>query len=132
MISLITILKSIILEKIAARAIEDTFKLNQNGLLNKTGENTIYQGSQEVVKFGVGEISSGVMYLKGGFLSLRPGRGNGAATIKFLFNRLPKINNIRLKCKDKVLPFWEKAGGKVIKKDDDYNTVDIYRPDVMK
>ena len=120
------------MNNIAIRAVEDTFKLNINGLLNKTGENIIYQDSLEIIKFGVGHISSGVLYLSGGFLSLHPRRGHGSAAIRFIFNKLPKINNIRLKCKDGVLPFWEKAGGKVIKKDDDYNTVDIYRPDVVK
>lgn len=132
MSTLVNLLKLILLEKILPKTAEDTFKLNRNGLLNKAGENTIYQGYKEIVKFGVGEISGGVMYLKGGFLSLIPGHGYGKAAIKFLFSRLPKINNIRLKCKDGVLAFWTKAGGKVISKDDNYNTVDIYRPDVIR
>ena len=107
-----------------------SFKLNINGTLNKTGENLIFSGSKEVIKFGVGTISNGNMYLSGGFLSLYPGKGFGKATIKFLFNRLPRINTIILKCKDNVLPFWKKAGGKISDRLPEYNVVTIYRYNV--
>lgn len=105
-------------------------KLNDNGLFNKDGENIVYADGNEVVKFGSRDVKNGSMEILN-FLSIYEKQGYGKSTIKFLFDKLPKIDTIRLKCKNGVLPFWKKVGGVVVSKDNNYNNVEIKRDNVV-
>ena len=103
-----------------------SFKLNNNGLLNKKGHNIIFNGKEEVVQMGVNGIDHGTMHLND-FMSLHEGHGYGKMAVTWLFTALPAIKTIELKCKDGVLPFWTNCGGVVTNKDEYYNTVTISR-----
>lgn len=43
-------------------------------------------------------------------------RGYGTMAIEFLFNKLPKIQNIYIQCYPDACGFWEKIGGVVVKR----------------
>lgn len=103
-------------------------KLN-HGLLNKSGQNIVTYNGQEVVNFIISRINDGILYLEH-FLSVKEGQGFARATIEMLFSKLPKVNTIRLQCKDGILPFWQKVGGIVVNKDKNYNLVDINRQNI--
>lgn len=102
----------------------DTYQLSEemrfnDGRFNKSGHNTIYMDDEAIVDFGVGEIGTvsvgdviydNSIYLKGGYNAASQGRGYGTIGIKFIFNKLPKIQNIILQCYDTACPFWKKLG----------------------
>lgn len=43
-------------------------------------------------------------------------RGHGTLAIKFIFDKLPKIQNIYIQCYPDACGFWSKIGGVVVKK----------------
>ena len=108
--------------------LNEDFRLNDNGYLNKVGFNSVYDADsdEEVATMKIDGVHNGVMELID-FVSNKEGQGNGKKVIDFLFQKLPRVNTIHLKCKDGVLGFWQKAGGKVVGKQDGYNIVDINR-----
>ena len=76
-----------------------------------------------IVDFGVGGLGTieingesypNSLYLKGGYNASEQGKGYGSMGLKFIFDKLPKINNIILQCFDTACPFWEKMGGQEI------------------
>lgn len=94
-----------------------------DGKFNKNGANTIYMGDNPIVDFGVGGIGNmningetipNALYLKGGYNASEQGKGYGSAGLKFIFQKLPKIQNIVLQCFDTACPFWIKQGGQEI------------------
>jgi hypothetical protein len=94
-----------------------------NGTFNKSGANTIYMDGNPIIDFGVGGIGDMViggqtipnaLYLKGGYNASEQGKGYGTAGIKFIFQKLPKIQNIVLQCFDTACPFWNKMGAQEI------------------
>lgn len=98
---------------------EDNLRFN-NGRLNKTGPNTIFKDDEPIVDFGIGEIGTvnlngevipNALYLKGGYNAAKQGVGYGKLGIKFIFSKLPKIQNIIIQCFDTACPFWFKIGG---------------------
>lgn len=94
-----------------------------DGRFNKEGANTIYMDGNPIVDFGVGglgdvtingEVYPNSLYLKGGYNASEQGRGYGSIGLKFIFQKLPKIQNIILQCYDTACPFWKKMGGQEI------------------
>lgn len=94
-----------------------------DGKFNKDGANTIYMDGNPIVDFGVGGIGDvkigdqlipNALYLKGGYNASEQGKGYGSMGLKFIFNKLPKIQNIILQCYDTACPFWKKMGGREI------------------
>jgi len=94
-----------------------------DGKFNKSGANTIYMGENPIVDFGVGGIGDltingetvpNALYLKGGYNASEQGSGYGTMGLKFIFQKLPKIQNIVLQCFDTACPFWVKMGGQEI------------------
>lgn len=101
---------------------DSVFRFN-DGKFNKSGANTIYMDDEPIVDFGVGglgditingETYNNSLYLKGGYNASEQGVGYGTMGLKFIFKKLPKIQNIILQCYDTACPFWEKMGGSVI------------------
>ena len=101
---------------------EPELKFN-DGKFNKSGANTIYMDGNPIVDFGVGGLGTieingesypNSLYLKGGYNASEQGKGYGSMGLKFIFDKLPKINNIILQCFDTACPFWEKMGGQEI------------------
>jgi len=91
-----------------------------NGVFNKSGHNTIFMDDEAIVDFGVGELGvvnvngneyQNALYLKGGFNASVQGKGYGTIGLRFIFNKLPKIQNVILQCFDTACPFWTKMGG---------------------
>jgi len=94
-----------------------------DGKFNKEGSNTIYMDDNPIVDFGVGglgdlklgdQIIPNALYLKGGYNASEQGKGYGSIGLKFIFQKLPKIQNIILQCFDTACPFWKKMGGEEI------------------
>ena len=94
-----------------------------NGTFNKSGSNTIYMEDNPIVDFGVGglgdmtiggEMIPNALYLKGGYNASEQGKGYGSEGLKFIFQKLPKIQNIIIQCFDTACPFWVKMGGQEI------------------
>lgn len=94
-----------------------------DGKFNKEGANTIYMDGNPIVDFGVGGLGEitingqtypNSLYLKGGYNASEQGKGYGSIGLKFIFQKLPKIQNIILQCYDTACPFWKKMGGKEI------------------
>ncbi len=94
-----------------------------DGRFNKDGANTIYLGDEAIIDFGVGGLGNidingetipNALYLKGGYNAAVQGQGHGGLGIKFIFHKLPKVQNIILQCFDTACPFWVKQGGKEI------------------
>lgn len=110
--------------------LNEGLRLNDNGQLNKVGFNSVYdtETDEEIATMKIAGVHDGLLELSD-FVSVKEGEGNGRRVIEFLFNRLPRVNTIHLKCKDGVLGFWTKVGGKVVKKENGYNIVDINRKD---
>ena len=110
--------------------LNEGLRLNDNGQLNKVGFNSVYdtETDEEIATMKIAGVHDGLLELSD-FVSVKEGEGNGRRVIEFLFNRLPRVNTIHLKCKDGVLGFWTKVGGKAVKKENGYNIVDINRKD---
>lgn len=98
-------------------------KFNDNDRLNNSGANTMYMGDEPIVEFGVAQTGEIVVYditipnaifLRGGFESAKEGKGYGSLAIKFMFEKLPKIQNLILQCYESACPFWIAMNGKVI------------------
>lgn len=101
-----------------------------NGYINTTGVNTIFQKGMPIVDFGIKKygnmeindvIFPNSVYLLGGFNASRQGRGYGTLGVNFLFHnnnlnvkRYWDIDNIVLHCYDTACPFWLKLGGKQV------------------
>lgn len=94
-----------------------------DGRFNKEGANTIYMDGNPIVDFGVGglgdvtingETYPNSLYLKGGYNASEQKKGYGSIGLKFIFQKLPKIQNIILQCYDTACPFWKKMGGQEI------------------
>lgn len=101
-----------------------------DGRINKHGPNTIYLDDKPIVDFGISEIGNidvhgktipNAIFLKGGYNAVEQGKGYGSLGIKFIFEKLPKIQNLILQCYETACPFWEKIGGEVIYVDDETN-----------
>ena len=107
-----------------------------DGRLNKNGSNTIYDDDNPIVDFGIGEIGvvevgdevyPNSIFLKGGFNASEQGKGYGSKALEFIFNKLPKIQNIIVQCYDTACPFWLKKGGvKVLSKDINKNNKPLH------
>lgn len=91
-----------------------------DGRFNKDGANTIYMDGNPIVDFGVGglgdikigdQLIPNALYLKGGYNASEQRKGYGTIGLKFIFSKLPKIQNIILQCYDTACPFWKKMGG---------------------
>jgi hypothetical protein len=98
---------------------EPELKFN-DGRFNKDGANTIYMDDNPIIDFGVGglgdikigdQLIPNALYLKGGYNASEQGKGYGTMGLKFIFSKLPKIQNIILQCYDTACPFWKKMGG---------------------
>jgi len=94
-----------------------------DGRFNKSGANTIYMDGNPIVDFGVGGLGDikigdqtvpNALYLKGGYNASEQGKGYGSMGLKFIFSKLPKVQNIILQCFDTACPFWKKMGGEEI------------------
>jgi hypothetical protein len=94
-----------------------------NGIFNKKGANTIYWNDNPIVDFGVGALGTvtvngesyeNSIYLQGGYNASEERRGYGENGIRFIFNKLPKIQNLILQCYPEPCGFWRKMGGKDI------------------
>lgn len=94
-----------------------------DGRLNKNGPNTIYMDDEPIIDFGIGQIGNvevggqtipNGLYLQGGYNAASQGQGYGTIGLKFIFDKLPKIENIIVQCYDTACPFWSKMGGEVI------------------
>lgn len=94
-----------------------------DGRFNKDGANTIYMDGNPIVDFGVGslgdieingEVIPNALFLKGGYNAAEQGKGYGSMGLKFIFQKLPKIQNILLQCYDTACPFWKKMGGQEV------------------
>ena len=101
---------------------EPELKFN-DGKFNKSGSNTIYMDDNPIVDFGVGgigdltiggEVIPNALYLKGGYNASEQGKGYGTMGLKFIFQKLPKIQNIVLQCLDTACPFWVKMGAQEV------------------
>jgi hypothetical protein len=120
-------------QHVIGSAMNDEYQLSENdqfedmrfndGRFNKNGANTIYLGDNPIVDFGVGglgdmeingETIPNALYLKGGYNAAEQRKGYGSLGLKFIFHKLPKIQNIILQCYDTACPFWKKQGGKEI------------------
>ncbi len=102
--------------------IKEELRFN-DGRLNKTGPNVIYMNDEPIVDFGIGQIGNvsvagstieNGLFLQGGYNTAIQGAGYGTMGLKFIFNKLPKIENIVVQCYDTACPFWYKMGGEVI------------------
>jgi len=96
---------------------------NENGRFNKDGQNIVYMGDNPIVTFGVGKIGNieingqtypNSMYLRGGFNASEERKGYGTMAVDFIFEKLPKIQNLIVQCYDSACPFWVKVGGKEV------------------
>jgi len=94
-----------------------------NGSLNKKGPNTISLDGEVIVDFGIGEIGNvdvngqtypNSMYLKGGYNASKQRMGYGTLGVKFIFEKLPKIQYIIVDCYDTACPFWMNIGGEKV------------------
>ena len=100
-----------------------------NGIFNKKGANTIFWDNPDtdevipIIDFGVGELGTvtvngesyeNSIYLQGGYNASEERRGYGENGIRFIFNKLPKIQNLILQCYPEPCGFWRKMGGKDI------------------
>ena len=94
-----------------------------DGRFNKDGANTIYMDGNPIVDFGVGGLGNidingetvpNALMLKGGYNASEQGKGYGSIGVKFIFQKLPKVQNILLQCFDTACPFWVKQGGQEI------------------
>lgn len=100
-----------------------------NGVFNKTGANVIYWDKPDeeedipIIDFGVGGLGKlsvngktyeNSIYLQGGYNASVERKGYGENGIRFIFNKLPKIQNLILQCYPKPCGFWRKMGGKDI------------------
>ena len=101
---------------------DEELKFN-DGRFNKDGANTIYMGDNPIVDFGVGglgdikingETIPNALFLKGGYNASEQGKGYGQMGLKFIFQKLPKIQNIVLQCYDTACPFWVHMGGQEV------------------
>ena len=105
--------------------------LRFDGPLNKPtpGGNPVGNGiydpelENNIVDFGIGQIGTvnvidqtfpNAIYLQGGFKATVEKAGYGTRGLQFIFNKLPKIENIILGCYETACPFWMKMGGKKI------------------
>lgn len=96
---------------------------NDDGRFNKQGQNIIYMGDNPIVTFGVGKIGDieingetypNSIFLQGGFNASVQKQGYGTMAVDFIFEKLPKIQNLILQCYDTACPFWFKVGGKEV------------------
>jgi hypothetical protein len=94
-----------------------------DGSFNKNGANTIYMDGNPIVDFGVGGLGNieidgetipNALMLKGGYNASEQGKGYGGMGLKFIFKKLPKVQNILLQCFDTACPFWVKMGGQEV------------------
>jgi hypothetical protein len=94
-----------------------------DGKFNKEGSNVIYMNGNPIVDFGVGGIGEitingetypNSIYLRGGYNASEQGKGYGTIGLRFIFQKLPKIQNIIIQCFDTACPFWTKMGGQEI------------------
>jgi hypothetical protein len=99
---------------------DDSVLRFNDGRFNKDGANTIYMDDTPIIDFGVGGIGSitingemypNSLYLKGGYNAAEQNMGYGTMGLKFIFKKLPKIENIILQCYDTACPFWTNMGG---------------------
>ncbi len=117
-------MKEFIKQKLYEQLNESEPELTFNdGKFNKSGPNTIYMDGNPIVDFGVGglgditingEVIPNSVYLKGGYNASEQGKGYGSMGLKFIFDKLPRIQNIILQCFDTACPFWVKQGGQEI------------------
>lgn len=110
-------------ENVTTNTTVDNHMRFNDGKFNKFGHNTIYMGDEAIVDFGVGELGdikvnnqviSNALYLKGGYNAAQQKMGYGTMGLRFIFQKLPKIQNIILQCYDTACPFWIKMGAKEI------------------
>lgn len=118
-------MKEFIAEQLRKLIIENrTPELRFNGgSFNKLGPNTIYMDGEPIIDFGVGQIGdvtvngktiNNGLFLQGGYNAAKQKQGYGKMGLEFIFNKLPKIQNIVLQCYDTAYPFWKKMGGEII------------------
>lgn len=89
------------------------------GKFNKHGHNTIVRGEEPIADLGVSEVGEidieGTKIPKAIYIvdynASKEGAGYGPLGIKFIFNKLPIIQNLILQCLDTACPFWIKIGG---------------------
>lgn len=113
-------MKSFIKSKLRESLIKEQELRFNDGSLNKNGPNTIYLDDEAIVDFGIGELGNvevngqvypNSMYLKGGYNASKQRMGYGTLGIKFIFEKLPKIQHIIVDCYDTACPFWINIGG---------------------
>ena len=61
-----------------------------------------------------GEIVPNALYLRGGYNASEQGKGYGSMGLKFIFDKLPRVQNLIVQCYDTACPFWTKMGGQEI------------------
>lgn len=123
-------MKDFIKQRLRESLVKEELYFN-DGRFNKQGANTIYMDGNPIVDFGVGAIGTvnvagqeidNALYLQGGYNASEQGKGYGSIGLKFIFDKLPKIQNIILQCYDTACPFWKKMGGEVIDSKDIANS----------
>lgn len=104
--------------------INDDNKLRRDPSGNPTF-NTIYQDEEPIVDLSIGRV--GMIEDKDGFKidnaleinqmnAATQNMGHGTLAIEFLFNKLPRIQNIYIQCYKGPFGFWKRIGGKIVKK----------------
>jgi len=112
-------MKDFIKQKLNEALSETSMRFNDNGQFNKSGHNTIYLNNNPIVDFGVsgvGNVTVGDVNVKDSvyiidYNASQQGKGWGTLGLKFIFDKLPKIQNITIQCYDTACPFWFKVGG---------------------
>tara|TARA_R110000868_G_scaffold176916_3_gene414941 strand:- start:20944 stop:21354 length:411 start_codon:yes stop_codon:yes gene_type:complete len=96
---------------------------NEDGRFNKDGQNIVYMGDNPIVTFGVGEVGNievdgrnypNSIMLRGGWNASEQKQGYSRLAIAFIFEKLPRIENLILECRNGVYPVWVKLGGEQI------------------
>lgn len=92
------------------------------GKFKKEGHNIIMHGEEPIVDMGIGK--TGMVEIDGNqipnalyivdYNASKQGSGYGTLGVKFLFTKLPRIQNLVLQCYDTACPFWTKMGAKEI------------------
>lgn len=115
-------MKDFIRQRLREGLVNEFLQFN-DGRFNKDGANTIYQDGNPIVDFGVGGIGDiniggktipNALFLKGGYNAAEQGKGYGSLGLQFIFDKLPKIENVVIQCYDTACPFWFKQGGQEV------------------
>jgi len=137
----------IILTENQYRLITEGLVINDNNRLNRdpSGKpvlNTIYLDEDPIVDLSIGrvgdfedpdgfKVNNGLEIVQMSSASTK--MGYGRMSIEFLFNKLPKIQNIYVQCYGGACGFWKKIGGNIVKRREtpfgDESTVIINRND---